>query len=178
MKDFTKNVNLILCDLKKGSNEKRKELFDYTYNHLKVIALTYAKNKNDYEDILVDAYLKAFKYADSFDERKNGYNWLCKIVQNVAYDYNLKYVNENSLSDILEEASDFFDFEEKFLEKSTFLSEINKLPPTDRKLLYLRFWENLSYREIAKRLNLKKSTVHKKISELITELKNKLGEAF
>lgn len=67
MKDFTKNVNLILCDLKKGSKEKQKELFDYTYNHLKVIALTYAKNKNDYEDILVDAYLKAFKYTDSFD---------------------------------------------------------------------------------------------------------------
>lgn len=72
----------------------------------------------------------------------------------------------------------FFNFEEKFLKKSTLLSEINKLPPTDRKLLYLRFWENLSYREIAKRLNLKKTAVHKKISELITELKNKLGEAF
>lgn len=178
MKDFNKNVNLILRDLKKGFKQKQKELFDYTYNHLKIIALTYAKNKNDYEDILVDAYLKAFKYVDSFNERKNGYNWLCKIVQNVAYDYNLKYTNEDSLSDITIEPSDFFNFEEKFLDESVLLSEINKLSSSDRELLYLKFWKNLSYREIAKHLNLKKSTVHKKISELITLLKNKLGQTF
>lgn len=153
MKDFVKNVNSILHDIKKGSKQKEKELFDYTYNHLKVIAPTYARNKNDYEDILVDAYLKAFKYAQSFNEKKNGYNWLCKIVQNVAYDYNLKYVNENSLSDISESYYDCFNFEEKFLDESALLSEIKKLSSSDRQLLYFKFWENLSYCEIAKRLN-------------------------
>ena len=34
--------------------------------------------------------MKLFKNIGSFDKDKDGYNWMCKIVQNCAYDINKK----------------------------------------------------------------------------------------
>ncbi len=80
MSNFRREINLLLSGIKCGDKTKLKILFSTTYNHLKVIAYKYAINKNDIEDILIESYIKIFKYINSFDMSKDGYNWLCKIV--------------------------------------------------------------------------------------------------
>ncbi len=81
-------VNKLLNRIKTGQKDAFEELYNCTYNHLKVVALNYLADSSDLDDVLNDSYLKAYKYCSSVDMSKDGYNWLCKIVQNTAYDYN------------------------------------------------------------------------------------------
>ena len=78
-------VNKLLSGIKAGKEDSKEKLFELTYNHLKIIARCYVHNKNDIEDVLQIAYLKVFRYINAIDVSKDGYNWLCKIVQNEAY---------------------------------------------------------------------------------------------
>ncbi len=57
------------------------------------------------------------------------------------------------------------------LEELSILSvELSKLSKYEQELIYLRFWENLSYSEIASKLNGKKSTIHKQINAILKNL--------
>lgn len=172
MDQFNKNVNLILLALKNGDESKQRELFDLTYNHLKIIALMYAKDKNDWEDILIEAYFKAIRYISSFDNGKSGYNWLCKIVQNVAYNFDKKTESHISISSIKLEV--FTSLEADIVDAQALIYEIKQLNEEDQRLLYLKYWEDKTYREIAKIVDGKKSTIHKRILQLVEILKEKL----
>lgn len=174
MYSFYKQINSILRALKNGDKRYEKILYETTYNHLVGIAKKYAIDKNDCEDIVTEAFYKAFKYINSYDLKRDGYNWLCKIVQNVAYNYNkdiepavslesLVYIPVAFLNDNLDDAC--------MLDK-----ELNKLSRYEKQLIYLRFWEGLSYGEIANKLNRNKSTVHKQVQKIIDVIKNNLEE--
>lgn len=175
MSKLCKETNKILIDLQKGNKAKQRELYDLTFNYLKVIALRYAADKNDYEDILQEAYLRAFRYIDSFDKNEDGYNWLCKIVQNVAYDFGKNY----SPTEPLENAKHLKIFGEEFnkiASKDAVIRELQKLTAYEQNLIYLKFYEDLPYSEVARKMNSKKSTVHKQILKLFEALKNKLQD--
>lgn len=171
MSKFRNEINLILRAMQEGDRTKEKVLYEFTYNYLKIIALKYSVNKNDYEDILVEAYLRIFKYINSADLSKDGYNWLCKIVQNVAYDFNKTYKSYVSLEDI---SFTYLigDLEDRLIRKDDVLNEICKLSENEQRLIYLKFYEDMSYSEIAKLLNSKKSTIHKQVRTILKKFKN------
>lgn len=147
MSKFRNEINLILRALQEGDKTKEKVLYEFTYNYLKIIALKYAIDKNDYEDILVETYLRIFKYIKSFDLSKDGYNWLCKIVQNVAYDFNKNYKSYVSLEDISFTAL-IGDLEDNLIRKDDVLNEICKLPENEQRLIYLKFYEDMPYSKL------------------------------
>ena len=104
MSILRKDVNKVLIKIKKGDEESKNVLFEKTYNHLKSIAYPYVCNKADVEDVLIEAYLRIFQYVATFDSNKDGYNWMCKIVQNVARDWDKNFFQNLSLEDIEEKA--------------------------------------------------------------------------
>lgn len=160
-------VNLILKDLRKGDKTASERLVKATYQHLKPFAIKFAADKNDWQDILDDAYMKVFKYVDSADPDKDGFNWLCKIVQNVANDYRaasgeeLPVVNEEYILQ---------DMEEEFLKSDAVRRAVKTLPPEDRKLIYMRFWGGKTFRDIAAITGIKKSTVYKRVKASLKEI--------
>lgn len=169
MSKYRSEINLILKDLQKGDTSKQQLLYSKTVNFLKIIALKYAADKNDYEDILIEAYLRIFRYISSFDSKKDGYNWMCRIVQNVANDFNSKSsttlpLEEVSFTNILGEELD------RVIDKDDVIAEICELSDLEQQLIYLRFYEDLTYAEIAKKLNSKRSTVHKQIMSILKKL--------
>ena len=95
-----REINALLTAIKKGNKLKQQELHDKTVNKLKVVALTYAEDKNDWEDIVNESYFKAIKYIHTFKEYMDGYNWLCKIVENVARNFNAQLENTVSLEQL------------------------------------------------------------------------------
>lgn len=124
----------------------------------------------DYEDILIEAYLRIFKYINSFNIKKDGYNWMCRIVQNVAYDFNSQTVSNLPLTE-LTFSSIIGDEIDKFIAKDELFSIICNLSAQEQNLIYLRFYEGLTYLEIAKMLNSRKSTVHKQINTILKKLR-------
>ena len=167
-------VNRILQDIKQNKANAYERLFMVTFNHLKIVALNYLSNPLDADDVISEAFLKVFKYIHSADLEKDGYNWLCKIVQNTAYDYNKRNHVEMPINKI-EDHKLFYELDESVLERNDILSIIKTFDVTDQKLFYLKFWEDRSYEEIAKQTGMKKSTVYKRIHVQMKIIKKKLA---
>ena len=163
------SVNSILKDLLAGKTSRSADLIKETHNYLKPVALLYAEDKNDHEDILQEAYLRAFRYINTVDLEKDGFNWLCKIVQNVAFDYAKR-------PKTVDGDFSFFlgDLDEEWVEKDALLVEISKLSKSDQQLVYLYYWQDKTIRDIASQVGMKKSTVHKRLKELEETLKKNL----
>lgn len=172
MSILRKDVNKILIKIKKGDEESKNVLFEKTYNHLKIIAYPYVRNKADVDDVVTAAYLKIYQYIYSFDPQKDGYNWMCKIVQNVAWDWNKQYSQEVPLEDI-PPSSQVIDIEEIIATRDEIKRWLQPYPEHDRKMIYLRVWENRTIEEIAEELGMKKSNVHKRISKILKEILQK-----
>ena len=171
MSNFRSEINNILYRLQKGDTSLQEILFTKTYNHLKIIAFKYTNNKNNVEDVLIDAYERIFQYIYTFNRLKNGYNWMCKIVQNVAFDY-----NEGSNAPLVVENYNeiFGKYVEELDDKCALMQELARLDIHDQEMLYLKYWNDFTYRQIAKKLKMSKSAVHRRVLELIDILRNKL----
>ena len=172
MSILRKDVNQVLIKIKKGDEESKNVLFEKTYNHLKSIAYPYVRNKADVEDVLIEAYLRIFQYVATFDPNKDGYNWMCKIVQNVARDWDKSFFKGVSLEDV-EQNVPIIEMEETIAMQDEVQRLLQPYSERDRKMMYLRFWENRTIEEIAKSLGMGKSNVHKRISKILEEILQK-----
>ena len=162
MSRFGNKVNVLLASIRSGKDEALDKLFEKTYNHLKAIAALYLFDSSDAEDVVSEAFLRACRYIRTFKDGMDGYNWLCKIVQNVAYDYNAKRLPSEG-SNVLEllPALDRFETSpELYLENKEVLRSLNALAQRDRRVVLLYVFWDYSFTEIANLLDIPKTTVY------------------
>ena len=161
-----RKLNKLLLEIKCGDKSKIDDIFDLTFNHLKFVALHYLFNKREFKDALCEAYYRTRKYINSFNILKDGYNWLCRIVQNVANDMNKqsnKYVFQPEIY------IDDFSYDKEvdiMLIKDELYRHIKTLPKLDRQLIYYRFYMDMTYKDIAQKLNRTKSFVYSRIRKI------------
>ncbi|MDE5789505.1 MAG: sigma-70 family RNA polymerase sigma factor, partial [Clostridia bacterium] len=167
-------VNKMIENIKKGKPDALKELHTATFGHLQIVAFNYLSDHNDIDDVLSETYIKVYKYVNSAKADQDGYNWLCKIVQNLCYDYNARR-GVTDFTDRLSQHKLFYDIEETLIEYSQLYAAIAKLDASDQKIIYLKHWEDKSFQEIAEKLNVKKSTVYVRYSKIIAFLKKELS---
>ena len=169
MSKLGREVNKILQGIKDGDEKCKKLLFDTTYNHLKIVARRYVYNKNDVEDVVQIVYLRVFHYIDSWDRSKDGYNWMLRIVQNEAYRFNEKNPAQLPLEDYARRpvTKDIVDEISARDELERYLSGYSEL---EQEIVKMKYAEDYSYADIAKKLNLKKSTIHRRVSIITKEI--------
>lgn len=168
-------VNRILSAIKSGKTAYIQKLHEITFNHLTVVAYNYIANPSDIEDVLNETYFHVIRYINSFDESKDGYNWLCKIVQNIAYTYNKKHKVLNPVNRI--RTNEFsYEMEETLVSNNVLLNILKRFDREAQQLIYLKFWEDLSYRELAVTLDMKKSTVYKKMKSILKIIKKEIED--
>ena len=167
---YGKKVHGLLIRLKNGENCFR-ELYDLVYKHLLVVAKIYLIDKSLADDVLSEALTSVYKNIKSFNEDKNGYSWLCKIVQNEAYDINKKTqiyeeLNDNTKSplDEIAVASLKCDIDMALL----------KLSEKERELIILRFYQGKTFAEIAEVKNVSPPMIHKSINKVLKKLEKLL----
>ena len=124
---------------------------DAAYN----LARWLTRNQQDAEDVVQEAYLRAFRFFPSF-RGGNSRAWLMKIVRNASYTW--LHVNR-PLQDAAEFDENLFppdprtpNPEEAVLQndsRAVLQKALEKLPPNFREVLVLRELEGMSYAEIA-----------------------------
>lgn len=168
MSEFAKIVNQFIEEIQNGI-DRYNDLYKKTYAHLKVVALNYLFFKGDVEDVLSKAYFKIFQYIKSADTANNCYCWMCKIVQHTAYEFN----NNNEIMEDIDNVSAnnlFCDIEEYILDRTDLMRAIRTLSDIEQRLIYLRFWEDLEYQEIAERFQQKENTINKKVLTILKKI--------
>ena len=168
-------VNKLLKGIQSGNEADKERLFELTYNHLRIIARGYIKNENDIEDIMQTVYLRAFRYVDSVDLSKDGYNWLCRIVEREVYRFLEKNTVHVSIDDCVLKA-DERDITDLISDRDEIRRYLQGCSELDLKLIYLKFYKDYSYAEIAKIMNMKRSNAHRRVSKVLKEIFKKQKE--
>jgi RNA polymerase sigma-70 factor, ECF subfamily len=125
---------------------------DAAYN----LARWLTRNDSDAEDVVQDAYLRAYKYFASF-HGENFRAWLLAIVRRAAYDWMQRNrpaeMVPNTDMDLEEVAGEAGDGPETALlhkaDQKLVNEMIGALPPQFREVVVLRELQELSYKEIA-----------------------------
>lgn len=163
---------LIQLALKKGDQKAYAELMGRYRDTIFFMLLKMVKDKDDADDLTIEAFGKAFRNLGQYTPDFAFSTWLFKIATNNCIDFirrkkdavSLDRTYENSDGDEMsfEPRSDSLNPEEKAIKKQKIQmmqSVVEKLQPRYRMLVELRYFQEKSYEEIAKELDLPIGTV-------------------
>ncbi len=173
----------------KGDEKAYAELLERYKDAIYYMLLKMVNNKNDAEDLTIEAFGKAFKNIEQYAPNYAFSTWLFKIATNNCIDF-IRKKKANIISidngDENEEVSppslqsNTLDPEKDMIKNQKvklMRSVVHKLKPRYRKLVELRYFKEYSYEEIAQELNLPLGTVKAQLFRarelLFNILKNK-----
>lgn len=163
-----------------GNVLAQKAFYEKFAGKMMGVCLRYARNSDEAEDVLQDAFIKIFNKIPEYVKKGSLEGWVRRIVVNTALDSyrknkkHQKDIEAGSVDYLLEQKS--FIVEE--LNAQDLLIIINNLPDGYRMVFNLFAIEGYSHKEIAERLGITESTSKsqysraKKVLRDILEKKN------
>ena len=147
------------------------------------IAYKFTGKHDEAEDLTQDVFLKIFKSLDTFDRRANFQTWLVSVSRNLCIDHYRSVrkeretidrdVDAGELSPVAQSVNPVAALEHadrvELLKKA-----LDQLAPALRSAVLLRDIQELSYQEIATKLNLPEGTVKSRINRGRTELSRQI----
>jgi RNA polymerase sigma-70 factor, ECF subfamily len=160
---------ILLSKIRSGDKSAYMELIQpYTERLLrKAIAMT--KNEDDAEDVLQDALISGYRSIGNFRADSGVYTWLYRIVINKSKDLLLKTKNrgEKPISEgeylILDERMGYEKKLELNDESDYLIKKINLMDDVFKQVIELRYFEEMSYAEIASVLECNIGTVKSRL---------------
>lgn len=137
-------------------------LLDTFWNDVYGFQLKRTANENDAEDITIQTFARAFDKIGTYNEDYKFKTWLIAISKNIHIDLirkqkksigNTSKDNEDNYFDIIDDSPtpEYKIITEQNL--AQLLRDIKKLKPHYQEVINLRFFQELSYKEISEELN-------------------------
>lgn len=148
---------------------------DMVYNH----CFKFTRNEETAKDLTQEIFLKIYQNLSRFREEANIKTWIYRITVNTNLTalnsaYAKKSKQHKSLEALLTRESSE-NAEEKIIieEQANNIKEaLQQLPPNDQQIIILFYYDELSYEEISKVMNIAKGTVGIKLYRARRKLKN------
>ena len=155
-------INKAIKRAKENDQKAFNFLLDLFWDDVYGFQLKHIQNENDAEDITIQTFSRAFDRIETFDDKYKFKTWLITISKNIHIDLLRKEKNsisqivsndDKSIYQILDESPSAEDelITEQHLAK--LLRDVKKLKPHYQKVINLRYFQELSYKEISKELN-------------------------
>jgi RNA polymerase sigma factor (sigma-70 family) len=188
------DYKLVKRALEEGDQKAYAELMGRYRDSVYYMLLKMVNNKDDAEDLTVEAFGKAFKRLSQYTPNFAFSTWLFRIATNNCIDFiRRKRKNTFSLDRPIEDEeggemvvdikSETLDPEEHIMKKQKVMmlhDLVDKLKPRYRTLIEMRYFQELSYEEIAAELDLPLGTVKAQLFRarefLFNVLKNTQGK--
>lgn len=151
------------------------------------VAKRVLRSEHDAEEVVQEAFVKAFLSLESFKGQSKFYTWFYRIVFNMAVDVQRKqqrrgrdsveYIEDLGMFDVQEgehEGPESNVANRELLELAQ--RALRKLSPEHRAVLVMREFDGLSYDEIAEFLNVNKGTVMSRLFYARKNLQKELSE--
>jgi RNA polymerase sigma factor (sigma-70 family) len=156
---------------KKGDQQAYAELMERYRDSIYYMLLKMVNNTSDAEDLMIEAFGKAFKNIDQYTPSFAFSTWLFKIATNNCIDYirkrrtstiSIDQTSDDQDTQSITIQSDTMDPEEYMIndQKIKLLRDVvSKLKPRYKTLVELRYFNEYSYEEISEELDLPLGTV-------------------
>lgn len=152
-------------------------LYKKFYVRLHRYALTFLGDEDEATDVVGEVFLQiweSWQVGATINERKNIAAYLYTRVRNSCLDHLRHRKAIDNYNTFLKATSPFTtDAEvEDFEKRITRLREaIENLPPSDRRVLKAVYFEHLSYKEAAERLEMNENMIHKHMTKAFRQLR-------
>lgn len=148
---------------KEGNQISFNFLLDTFWGSVYHYQLSKINNDNDAEDITIQTFSKAFDKIETFNEEYQFKTWLISISKNVHIDFLRKKKTTILLDTSKEHEDEAFRVidsapspEDKIITEQNLaklLRDIKKLKPKYQEVINLRYFQELSYKEISEQIN-------------------------
>lgn len=170
---FNVSINKILKCVKNGNKNKMDELFLKSFNHFYAYALYRTYNKTRAEDAVMGMYENILKYIDSFDPDKGGVGWMVKILNRVIYNLNSDEFDKKKHEQAIEDDINATQLNDIY-ETIGLAEAVSDLSDSDKQIVFLYYFERRTLNEIANKVKLSSSAVHKRLQQILKKLKKVL----
>ena len=147
---------------KEGNQIAFSNLLDTFWNDVYGFQLVRTKNENDAEDITIQTFSRAFDKIDTYDDSFEFKTWLIAISKNLHVDLirkrkrNVLESTESTNSEVITRVLDDAPSAEDLLiteqNLASLLLHIKELKPHYQQVINLRYFNEMSYAEIAREL--------------------------
>jgi RNA polymerase sigma-70 factor (ECF subfamily) len=137
-------------------------LLDTFWNDVYAFQLKRTENENDAEDITIQTFSRAFDKINTYNEDYKFKTWLITISKNIHIDL-VRKLNKSIRNSSKDHDNNYFDIvddspspEDKIITEQNLaklLRDIKKLKPHYQEVINLRYFQELSYKEISEELN-------------------------
>ena len=182
-----KNPEQTIADLvyaaKQEDQHAFRQLLDLHWNDLYGFLIKRTENENDAEDLCLQAFSKAFDKIDTYDDDFTFSTWLTSIAKNLHVDLVRKQKTRlHQSTDVDKMSRDVIDEtlgpEDQLIRSQNLdklLQQVRSLKPIYRDVIQLRFFQELSHKEMAVQLGLSLSNVKVRLlraKKLLAEIIN------
>ncbi|ASV70245.1 MULTISPECIES: sigma-70 family RNA polymerase sigma factor [Cytobacillus] len=158
---------------KRGNGRAFQELIEEEKNKLFRMAYLYTKNEDDALDIVQETVYKSFVSIKQLKDPHYFSTWISRILINTALDFIKKNKHTIPLRDFdISQKSHSIEVEEKL----DLLDAIKQLDVPYKSVILLRYYKDLSVKQIAEIMQCPEGTVKTRLHRAINQLKINLNE--
>lgn len=155
----------IIIRAKNGDKQAFELLVKLYKNRAFSFVFAHIKNKEDAKDIVQEVFIKVYENLDKIDENRKFFSYFYKMVQNSLFSHYRKMKKEKIVQD--ENAIDItqcWNNDQLNMDEKIFLlNALDILPPDEKNLMILRFFEGLNDSESSDLTGLSEQNVRVKI---------------
>ena len=183
VKNQEKTISNLVYAAKQEDQHAFRQLLDLHWNELYGFMIKRTENENDAEDLCLQAFSKAFDKIETYNDEFTFSTWLTSIAKNLHVDMIRKEKTRlRQSTDVEEVGRDVIDEtlgpEDQLIRSQNLnklLQQVKSLKPIYRDVIQLRFFQELSHKEIAIQLELSLSNVKVRLlraKKLLSEIIN------
>jgi len=163
---------------KTGKNQYANILIEKYYNEIYVYIYKKLFNKDEAMDITQDIFISMLKSINRFDSKKSAFRtWLYRIAYNKTVDYFRRIKKFNLDIEKIELISE--DIFTKLIEDSDQIERIRiyveSLSTNSQMIFKFKFYDELTFKEIAGELGCSESTIKTKYYRLISKIRKEFN---
>jgi RNA polymerase sigma-70 factor (ECF subfamily) len=143
-----------------GRRDRFAPLVERHQSMVQAVAFAYTGNRADAEDVVQDAFLKAFQSLSSLREPNRFGPWVATITRRAASDYRKQRARQATVPETDETVEP--NVEERDME-ALLRRQMERLEPEQREILLLRYYAGKSVKEVAAALEIKPDAAAKRL---------------
>lgn len=156
-------IGELLIRLREGDEDAFEEFVSQTLPVMKNISFSILGNREDAEDAVQESYLAIIKYVDHFRYNKSGYCWVIRIVQNKSLEMLRKKKRRREIDcDTMPEIVFYQEMDDDILTRQL----LSQLSSFELKVVTLRYYGDLSLRQLAKAIGRPLSSTHRLLRKI------------
>jgi RNA polymerase sigma-70 factor (ECF subfamily) len=165
-----------LQKFKEGDEHLFREIVEMYGERLYNIVIRILRNVDDAEEIVQETFATAYIKRKGFRGKSSVYTWLVRI----AYNYSINCIKKRKPTVELDPRLSTDDTPENEIEREELAKRINRameeLPPRQRTVFTLRFYEKMPYKKLSQVLKCKEGTAKALYHFAIEKLSKKLDD--